>query len=260
MSNTTIKVLMLGDIIGNPGIGQVVLKLSVLKKKEKIDLVIANGENADNGFGITELNIKSLKESGVNVITSGNHIWSNESAEHLLIEYDFLLRPANYPSAPGKGWWIGEVNGINIGVINLLGRYNMIPIDCPFQILNKLLKTELKKSSIVIIDFHAESVFEKKALAYDFDGKISLIVGTHTHVQTADEIILPKGTGYITDLGIVGGLDSVIGMKKEDAVKKIINQEIIQFTPSEDNLTLQGIIAEIDINNKKTISISRINI
>ena len=260
LSNEIINILMLGDLIGTPGISEVTLKLSQLKNKEKIHLAIANGENSDNGFGINELNIKSIKTSGVDVITSGNHIWSNESAIKVLDDYDYLLRPANYPKAPGKGWWLGKINEINIGIINLIGRYHMIPVDCPFQTLNKLLKNELKTCQIIIVDFHAESVAEKKALAYDFDGKVSLIAGTHSHVQTADEMILPKGTGYMTDIGMCGGINSVIGMEKEDVVRKMMDQTVIPYNPSSNNTKLQGVIANIDIRTKKTASIKRFSI
>ena len=219
-----------------------------------------NGENSNEGFGITETNIIDFKKSGVDVITSGNHIWISENIDRLLENYDCLLRPANYPKASGKGWWKGEIKDSIIGVVNLIGRYYMTPVDCPFNILDKLLKNELKDCDIVIVDFHAESVIEKKALAFDFDGKISLIAGTHTHVQTADEMILENGTGYITDLGLCGGTDSVIGMIKEDVIKKLINQNIIPFKPSDENSKMQGIIAYIDILTQKTTFIKRFSI
>jgi metallophosphoesterase (TIGR00282 family) len=251
---------MLGDIIGTPGINEIMIKLNGFKKKEKVNLVIANGENACDGFGITALNIKSIKEAGVDVITSGNHIWSKEDADELLSNYDYLLRPANYPRASGKGYWIGEINGINTAVVNLLGRYQLAVIDCPFQTLNKLLKTELKNCQIVIVDFHAENPAEKKALAYEFDGKISLLAGTHTHVQTADEMILPNGSGFITDIGLCGSIDSIIGMKKEEVIEKMVNQYVVPYEPSTENTKMQGIIASIDIKTKKTINIKRISI
>jgi len=251
---------MLGDIIGNPGIKQVFLKLAELKKKEKINLVIANCENSDEGFGITEENITTFKNYGIDILTSGNHIWSNENAPDLLNKYDFVLRPANYPNAAGKGYWVGDVGGVTVGIVNLLGRYFMIPVDCPFQTLSKLLKNELKKCNIIIVDFHAEYFQEKMTFAYDFDGQISLIYGTHTHVQTADEMILPKGTGYITDIGLCGGLDSIIGMKKEEVLEKMINQIVVPYVPSEENCVMQGIIAKIDTTAKKTLEIKRISI
>ena len=260
LSDNYLNVLMLGDLVGTPGMEEIYLKLSKKKNKERINLVIANGENSDDGFGITESIIKKFKECGVDVITSGNHIWSNNDADKLLDTYNYLLRPANYPYAVGKGWWTGEVNNITVGVVNLLGRYNMIPIDCPFQVLNKLLKNELKKCSIVVVDFHAESSAEKRCLAFAFDGIISLLAGTHTHVQTADEMILPKGTGYITDLGICGGIDSVIGMERENILKRIINQTIVPYIPAKENTKLQGIVAKIDINLRKTVEIKRFSI
>lgn len=260
MSLKELNVLMLGDIIGTPGMEEMFLKLPQLKKKEKINLVIANGENSNEGFGITEANIKSYRQCGVDVITSGNHIWSTKEIDKLLTDYNFLLRPANYPEASGKGYWIGEVEGVKIGVINLMGRYFMTPIDCPFQVLGKLLKTELKTCSAIIVDFHAEFPNEKMSLAFDFDGKISLLAGTHTHVQTADEKILPKGTGYITDLGMCGGIDSVIGMDKRGVIEKILKQTTVPFEPSKQNSRLQGIIATIDVQTKKATSIKRVSI
>jgi metallophosphoesterase (TIGR00282 family) len=260
LSNNQLNILMLGDVIGSPGIKEIFLKLSQLKKKWNIDIAIVNGENSNDGFGITEENISELKKSGIDVITSGNHIWAGDNADRLLENYDCLLRPANYPKASGKGWWKGTIKGANIGIVNLLGRYYMVPIDCPFTVLDKLLKNELKDCSIIIIDFHAESIFEKKALAFDFDGRISLMAGTHTHVQTADEMILQNGTGYITDLGLCGGIDSVIGMIKDDVIKKLINQNIIPFKPSYENPQIQGIVANIDIESKKTTFIQRFSI
>jgi len=260
LHKSEINVLMLGDLIGTPGIQEMFVKLPQLKKKEKIDLVIANGENSNDGFGITEANIKSYKQYGVDVITSGNHIWSTKDAEKVLTDYDFLLRPANYPDACGKGYWIGNIDEIKIGVVNLLGRYFMIPIDCPFQTLGKLLKNELKHCSIIIVDFHAELPSEKLTLAHDFDGRVTLLAGTHTHVQTADEKILPKGTGFITDLGMCGGIDSVIGMEKSGVLEKISNQTTIPFVPSKENGKLQGIIAKIDTTLKVTKSITRFSI
>jgi 2',3'-cyclic-nucleotide 2'-phosphodiesterase len=260
LHNSEISVLMLGDLIGTPGIQEMFLKLPQLKKKEKIDLVIANGENSNDGFGITEANIKSYRQCGVDVITSGNHIWSTKDADDLLSDYDFLLRPANYPEAPGKGFWIGTINETKVAVVNLLGRYFMTPIDCPFQTLNKLLKNELKSCHIIIVDFHAEFPNEKQALAYEFDGKITLFAGTHTHVQTADEKILPKGTGYITDLGMCGGIDSIIGMERNAVLAKLSSQTTVPFVPSKENGKIQGIIAKINIESKATKSITRFSI
>jgi 2',3'-cyclic-nucleotide 2'-phosphodiesterase len=260
LSTEFINVLMLGDIIGNPGLKELFLNLQQFKKKENIDLVIANGENTHEGFGINEEEIHRYKEYGVDVITSGNHIWATDNIERLFGDYPFLLRPLNYPKAAGNGYYKLNVHGENIAVVNLIGRINLVNVDCPFAALEKLLKNDLKDAKIIIVDFHAESSFEKKALAYDFDGKISLIAGTHTHVQTADEEILPKGTGYITDLGLCGSLDSVIGMKKEDVIRKLINQIVVPYTPAESNLVMQGILARISLETKKTVEMKRISV
>lgn len=260
MSTKEFNVLMLGDAIGTPGLEEIFVKLPMLKKKEKINLVIANGENSNDGFGITEANIKSYRQCGVDVITSGNHIWSTREVEKLLTDYNFLLRPANYSEAIGRGVWVGEIDQVKVGVVNLMGRYFMTPIDCPFQTLSKLLKSELKSCQVIIVDFHAESLNEKISLAFDFDGRISLLAGTHTHCQTADEKILPKGTGYITDLGMCGGMNSVIGMDKSAALEKITSQTTIPFVPSKDDGKIQGIIASIDTETRKTINIRRFSI
>lgn len=257
---SVITVLLIGDIIGQPGIEQIFFKLKAFKNKRNVDLTIANGENADKGFGISEQNILDLKKYGIDVITSGNHIWSHENASRLLEEYDFVLRPHNYPNSKGNGWFITTVKNIKVAVVNLQGRYFMTPINCPFQTLKKLLQTNLQEAQIIIVDFHAESSPEKKSLAFDFDGKISLLVGTHTHTQTADEMILPNGTGYITDLGMCGGLDSVIGMEKDAVLQRFLTQTVIPFSPSTKNLHFQALLAQIDSQTKKCIKLERINI
>lgn len=260
LSKKHLKILMLGDAIGNPGIEQLYIKLPQLIKKENIDFTIANGENSDNGFGITEEIIDKMRSYGVNVITSGNHIWSNADADKVLNSHDYVLRPHNYYDAAGKGYWIGEVDGVAVAVVNIIGRYFMTPVDCPFQILGKLLKKELKDCKIIIVDFHAEIMPEKKSLAFYFDGKISFIAGTHTHVQTADEIILPNGTGYISDLGMCGGIDSVIGMEKKGILHKIRRQINVPYIPSIENEKIQGVIVTIDTESAKTTSIERFTI
>ncbi|MCG8570876.1 MAG: TIGR00282 family metallophosphoesterase [Spirochaetes bacterium] len=259
MKSNIMNILLLGDIIGSPGIEQLFVKLPQIKKQNNIDLTIVNGENADQGFGITDEIIHQLKSYGVDVITSGNHIWSNRDADQLLDKYDYLLRPANYPDSAGKGYCEILVGEVQIGIVNLLGRYFMIPLDCPFQTLEKLIKSKLKKCQLVIVDFHAESPQEKKALAFAFDGQVQLIVGTHTHVQSADEVILPGGTGYISDLGMCGGIDSIIGMQKDGILTKMKNQINVPFSPARDNGKVQGVVVQLDVEKKQTLSIARIN-
>jgi len=257
-----LKIVMLGDVIGNSGIEQLYLKLPEMRKKENLDLIIANGENSNNGFGITEDNLKVYKQCGIDVITSGNHIWSNSDVNKLLQSYSYLLRPANYPEAEGKGYYIVNIDNIKIGVVNLIGRYYMLPLDCPFHILNKLLKLELKGCDFVLVDFHAEFATEKFSLANEFDGKVTLVCGTHTHVQTADETILPKGTGYITDLGMCGTIDGIIGMDKDVTLKKIVNQSFSTFIPAKEAKSgrIQGILSSINKETKKLVEIKRFSI
>jgi len=259
-----IKIIMLGDIIGNSGIEQVYVKLPEIKKREKIDLVVANGENSDNGFGITEDNIKIYKQCGIDVITSGNHIWSNFEINGLLQNYSYLLRPANYPEAEGRGYYIVDVDNTKIGVVNLIGRYYMTPVDCPFHTLNKLLRAELKGCDFVVVDFHAEFASEKFTLANDFDGKVTVVCGTHTHVQTADENILPNGTGYITDLGMCGVIDGIIGMDKDIILNKMLYRSFSTFVPAKESKTksgrMQGVLVSLDKETKKLIEIKRFSI
>lgn len=254
------KVLMLGDAIGTPGLEQIYTKLPAVLRENDVDLVIANGENSDEGFGITEDIFDQLTDYGIDVVTSGNHIWSNADAGEILEKNDRLLRPHNYYDAPGKGWWRGIVNDVDVGVVNLIGRYFMTPVDCPFQTLAKLLENELSGCKIVIVDFHAEYMNEKKALAIDFDGKISFVAGTHTHVQTADEVIFRNGTGYITDIGMCGGIDSVIGMERSAILQKIRRQVTQPYIPSVENGKMQGIFIDIDIISGKTLGITRLSI
>lgn len=256
----TLKALMLGDAIGTPGLEQIYMKLPAVLREHEPDLVIVNGENSDDGFGITEEIYERLRDCGIDVVTSGNHIWSNADAGEILQGHDRLLRPHNYYNAPGKGWCRIVIDDVTVGVVNLIGRYFMTPVDCPFQTLERLLENELSDCKIVIVDFHAELMNEKKALAIDFDGKISFVAGTHTHVQTADEIIFHNGTGYITDIGMCGGIDSVIGMERSAILHKIKRQIILPYVPSMENGKMQGVFVDIDCKTGKTLTINRVSI
>lgn len=255
-----LKVLMLGDAIGTPGLEQIYMKLPAVLRESEPDLVIVNGENSDEGFGITEEIYEQLLDNGIDVVTSGNHIWSNADAGEILQRNNGLLRPHNYPDAPGKGWWRTTIDDVNIGVVNLIGRYFMTPVDSPFQTLENLLKNELSGCKVVIVDFHAEFMNEKKALAIDFDGRISFLAGTHTHVQTADEVIFRSGTGYITDIGMCGGIDSVIGMERSAILQKIKRQVTQPYVPAIENGKMQGVFIDIDCKTGKTLKIERLSI
>ncbi|MCL2295195.1 MAG: TIGR00282 family metallophosphoesterase [Spirochaetes bacterium] len=264
MHDNKFKVLLLGDVYGQAGCRALFFNLKSLIKKKKADLVIINGENAADGLGINSKTMEQLMQSGGDVITTGNHVWQKPEGVQLLKETPHLLRPANYPdfpeSAPGSGVFIIEKSGVKAAVINLEGRESMSNLDCPFRSVTEIIKKIKKDKSvnIIIIDFHAESAMEKEALALFLDGQVSLLVGTHTHVQTADEKILPKGTGYITDVGMTGPEDSVIGSEKNTALEKFLTQMPLKMEIAETPLMINGVFAEIDTETGKTISIERI--
>ena len=262
-----LKAIMIGDVVGEPGLKILEEKLPDLIKDNAVDFTVVNGENTADGFGMTEAALKRITACGADVVTSGNHVWEKRDFIPILESNDNVLRPSNYPGkAAGRGWLCREKAGITWLVINLQGREFMTPIDCPFRcfdnIINNLSNNEPK---IILVDFHAESSREKEALGYYIDGRASLIVCTHTHVQTADERILPKGTGYITDLGMTGNHDSVIGMDKKICIERSRRQILFRMEPAAEKLTngisnaeVNGIIAEIDADTGKAISIKRL--
>ncbi|MDY0371571.1 MAG: TIGR00282 family metallophosphoesterase [Sphaerochaetaceae bacterium] len=261
MSKTrTITALLLGDVIGQPGCRALFMGLPQLIKRLRADIVVVNGENAANGFGLTEELARQFFALGVHVITSGNHIWQQETIRPLLDKDQRILRPANYPSQVlGKGSTIVEVAGSKIGVLNLQGRHQMMPIDCPFQIGLSIVEKMRRQTPLILVDFHAELPQEKEALALYLDGKVSVVVGTHTHVQTADERILPQGTAYITDLGMSGPLDGVIGSDPLIAIERQMTQLPLRSEILDAPSYLQGVVCSIDPASGKTISITRIN-
>lgn len=255
-----IKALVLGDLIGQPGCRAVFIALPRLIKQHNADFVIVNGENADNGFGITPDIAEQLFKQGVDVITSGNHIWQKDIIYPYLERNDRLLRPANYPKkVMGSGSVIVEKRGVRFGVVNLIGRVQLASVDCPFTVGRKLLNEMKKKSDLILIDFHAESVEEKEALAFHLDGSCALLFGTHTHVQTADERILPKGTAYISDVGMTGPEDSVIGSEPAVSIERVQTQLPIRMQVADNDSIINGIVCEIDTESGKALSITRIN-
>ncbi len=255
-----ISVLVLGDVVGQPGCRALFFKLPGLIKKYKADLVIVNGENASDGFGILPEEAEKFFSKGVDVITTGNHIWQKREIYPMLEkENTAIIRPANYPpGVPGRGDVTVTVKGVDVTVLNLLGRVRMgLPVDCPFRKSTEFLKKN-KKSKITIIDFHAEDTMEKEALAWYLDGKVSALVGTHTHIQTADERILPKGTAYITDIGMTGPEESVIGTKPEISIRRSMTQLPLKMEVAEGESTIKGVILTIDVDSAKAISIERV--
>lgn len=260
MDKDHIVVVVLGDIIGEPGRKALFLSLSQIIKSKKADFVIANGENAAGGFGITGKIAGKLYSYGVNCITSGNHIWRNKEIFKIIKEDQKLLRPANYPSGtPGRGWTIIEKNGLKLGVLNLLGRVFMEPLESPFKTARKEVANIKKETKNIIVDFHGEATSEKAAMGWYLDGMVSAVIGTHTHVQTADECILPGGTAYITDVGMTGPFDSIIGMKKENAIRKFVTLLPSKFTVAENDIRINGAAVYIDIETGKSKMIERIN-
>jgi 2',3'-cyclic-nucleotide 2'-phosphodiesterase len=255
----TLRALILGDIVGKPGCRAVFTCLPALSRELSADIVVANAENAADGFGLTPEIAQSLFAAGVTVITSGNHIWQKRE---ILPALDFdgrILRPENYPlGVPGTGHWTGTVKDVPVFVLNLEGRVNLSPIRCPFLTGRSVVRQMRAKAKVSIVDFHADCPQEKEALAAYLDGEISAFVGTHTHVPTADERVLPKGTAYITDLGMTGPVDSVIGMKKEIAVRRSINQMPLRNEVAENPAEIMGVLVEMDVRTGKALRIERV--
>ncbi|MBN2658405.1 MAG: TIGR00282 family metallophosphoesterase [Spirochaetales bacterium] len=255
-----ISALVLGDVVGQPGCRALFFKLPGLIRKYKADVVIVNGENASDGFGIMPEDAEKFFSKGVDVITSGNHIWQKREIYQVMErEGAMVLRPANYPpGVPGRGAVTLNVKGESVTVLNLLGRVRMgMPVDCPFRYSSDYLKKH-NKSKIVIVDFHAEDVMEKESLAWYLDGKVSAVLGTHTHVQTADERILSGGTAYISDIGMSGPKDSVIGTRPEISIERSLTQLPLKVEVSDNESVIHGVHLLIDCESGKTVSIERI--
>lgn len=252
-----ISVLFLGDIIGRPGRKILEKYLRSLVKKHSPSLIIANGENAAGGLGITEKVGQELLNE-IDVLTSGNHIWDKKEALDYLAREPRLLRPANYPPQnPGKGTYVFEAAGGKIGILNLQGRVFMEPIDCPFRHSDEELKKLKASTPVIIVDFHAEATSEKQAMGWYLDGKVSAVIGTHTHVPTADERILPQGTAFITDVGMVGACNSVIGIRRDQAVKRFLTGRPQRFEPGKEGVFLSAVFVEVDPKTGKALSIRR---
>jgi hypothetical protein len=240
--------MILGDVMGRPARHAVRDLVPALIEKEAIDLTIANAENAAGGMGVDIKSAKELLAAGVQILTSGNHIWKKKEIYPFLDEQESLLRPANFPAgAPGKGWCLWQGSGLRALVINLQGRVFMPNhVEDPFRCVDTILKQQGVNSRVVIVDMHAEATSEKYAMGWYLNGRASIVYGTHTHVQTADERILPAGTAYITDVGMCGPFDSVIGMEKETVIRGFITQLPRQFEVAQDNVVLQGIVTDVD--------------
>jgi 2',3'-cyclic-nucleotide 2'-phosphodiesterase len=260
----TLRFLFIGDIVGDSGLELMRHWLPKIKEKYQIDAIVVNGENAaKSGLGITADNVDFLQKQGVMAITTGNHVWENKDLYNSLNNPDILLRPANYSHyCPGKGCSIYEVKGIPVAIINLMGRtFFNEPLDCPFHTAHHLIKS-LDNVSICLVDFHAEASYEKSALGFFLDGKVSAVIGTHTHIQTADEQILPQGTGFITDVGCCSSLDSVVGFCKKDSIVKFLSHNKMGGFSVEKKgpWVFSGACIEVDVASGKTVHIERIRI
>jgi len=256
------RILVLGDVMGRPARRAMRDLVPSLIKTEEIDLVVANAENAAGGMGVDIKSANELLSAGAQVLTSGNHIWKKKEIYSYLDEHDHLIRPANFPvGAPGKGWCRWQRNGFSALVINLQGRVFMPNhVDDPFRCVDEILRQQGRSCPVVIVDMHAEATSEKNAMGWYLDGRASLVYGTHTHVQTADERILPGGTAFITDVGMCGPLDSVIGMEKEGVITGFLTQLPRQFEVAEDNVVLQGVIVDVDDHSGRARDIRRLRV
>jgi metallophosphoesterase (TIGR00282 family) len=255
------KILFIGDIVGKPGRELLRKGLRNLVDHYGVDFVIANAENSAAGFGITKDIGDTILEWGVDVMTSGNHIWDKKEAIEYIATEPRLLRPANYPAGvPGRGSYVAQTgDGRAVGVINAMGRVFMLNIDDPFAVVPREIEAMRGRTKIIIVDFHAEATSEKVAMGWHLDGKATLVVGTHTHVQTADERILPNGTAYLTDAGMTGPHDSIIGMEKEPSLARFLTAMPSRFEPATGNPRLNGIIVDADEKTGRALAVTRIS-
>ncbi len=253
------KIMLVGDVVGRPGRDAFQKYTSKLRQEKNIDLVVVNGENSAGGKGITRKSMSALYHAGADIITSGNHVWDKKDVLEFIDQEPFLIRPANYPEgAPGKGYCIYPFKAKNIGVMNLSGRAFMQDMDCPFQKAEEILREMKAECDIILLDFHAETTSEKMAMGWYLDGRVNAVVGTHTHIQTADERILPQGTAYITDLGMVGPWNSVLGVKKDIILKKFTTALPVRFELEEGPNAYSALVVEIDDKTNSTLAIERI--
>jgi metallophosphoesterase (TIGR00282 family) len=255
------RILFIGDIVGKPGRELLRKGLRRLVDHHGVEFVIANVENAAAGFGVTRDIGDTIVEWGVDVMTSGNHIWDKKEVLDYIPGEPRLLRPANYPAGvPGRGSYVAQSgDGRAVGVVNVMGRVFMLNIDDPFQVVLREIDAMKSRTKIIVVDFHAEATSEKIAMGWHLDGKVTLVVGTHTHVQTADERILPHGTAYLTDAGMTGPHDSIIGMEREPSLARFLNGMPSRFEPATGNPRLNGVIVDADDKTGRAIAVRRIS-
>lgn len=257
---STVKVLCVGDVVRIVGVQYLKKHLPQIKKDKEIDVCIVNGENSANNNGITPLSAEQIFSAGADFITTGNHVFKRTEICDFLDTTESVIRPANYSSEIcGKGYGIIDKGFVRIGVVNVLGTVFMEPLDNPFECLDRAVEELKKEVKIIFVDFHAEATAEKRAIGFYLDGRVSAVFGTHTHVQTADEQILPHGTGYITDLGMTGPIQSVLGIKPEIAIQKMKTNFPVRFEAPDTACFINGCIFTIDRNTGKTVEVERLN-
>ena len=252
------NILVIGDIVGKPGRRAVREALAGLQNEYNVEFTIANAENAAGGRGLTRDVKGELLNSNIDVLTMGNHVWDNKDIFNFVDDETRLIRPANYPEpCPGRGYHVFTAGfNIKVAIINLSGRVYLPALDCPFKKLDEILLDIDGLADIIIVDFHAEATSEKLALGFYSDGRITALLGTHTHIQTADERILPNGTAYITDLGMTGPVDSILGMNKTEVINRFITQRPARFEVATGKAQIQGVLLEIDNESNKVKNIS----
>jgi metallophosphoesterase (TIGR00282 family) len=256
-----LNIAFFGDVVGRSGRKVIAHFLPAFKKERNIDFVIANVENAAGGFGITDKSVAELHNAGVDFFTSGNHIWDNKAGVAALDKLDNIVRPANYPlDAPGAGYRIVTVAGTPVAIVNVQGRVFMPAIDCPFRAVDRIFEELGDKCRIIIMDIHAEATSEKIAMGWHLDGKATLVVGTHTHVPTKDCRILPRGTGYVTDVGMCGSYDSVLGMDKDIVLQRFLQMRPRRFQVAKKDLRCDLILTQIDEDSGKSVSIEHLQL
>jgi metallophosphoesterase (TIGR00282 family) len=254
------KILTIGDVVAKPGRIAVLERIQDLRDQHQVDMAIMNAENLAGGFSVTPSLCEQLFSSGIDVMTSGNHIFDKKEAVDYIRKQPRLIRPANYPpGTPGNGYWTGVVNGVSVAVLNVMGRVFMPPSDDPFRVIEDVL-SKLPETKIRIVDVHAEATSEKVAMGWFLDGRVSAVVGTHTHVQTADERILPEGTAYLTDIGMTGSYSGVIGMSKSDVIARFTTVPARRAEHSSGQVRICAAVLDIDDNTGKARDIQRINL
>jgi metallophosphoesterase (TIGR00282 family) len=243
-----VRIVFFGDVVGKPGRRGVAWWLSTFRATEGVDFVVANGENSAGGVGIDPGSARDLLAAGVDVLTSGNHIWAKREILEYIVDSDVLLRPANFaPTTPGWGYTVKLARqNVSVAVVNLIGRVFMNTYDCPFRTVDSVLETIGERAKVILVDMHAEATSEKVAMGWYLDGRVSAVVGSHTHVQTADERVLTQGTAYVTDAGMCGPRDSVIGVKRDQVLRRFLTQMPGRFEVAEGAVIVQGVVIDVD--------------